>query len=383
MPGIASQLEAVNCISSSDCWAVGTYARNGAGLNQVLRWNGTTWSQVKVASPGGKASSDTSELFGVRCYSSTDCWAVGDYVHGGAQLNEALHWNGSKWSVVSMPDPGGKASGGVNELVDVWCTAASNCWAAGQDGAYSGPNETVFNQALRWNGSKWKAVATPDPGGTAANDASALGGVRCASASNCWAVGSYGAISPFLLRNEALHWNGTKWSLATTPDPGGTSTNDFNELASLSCPTATSCWAAGEYGTEGAQLTSLNQALHWNGTKWSQVTTPNPDGTGSGASNLLTSVACPSASTCWAAGDYGSVRGGVGAVLNEALHWNGTKWSLVATPDPGGTANGDSNSLNGVRCASARSCWAVGTQIPGPYDLNEALLWNGSKWSAK
>jgi hypothetical protein len=370
-------------MSASNCWAVGTYSRHGAGLNQVLRWNGSTWSQVIVSSPGGKASGDSSELFGVRCYSSTDCWAVGDYVHRAAQLNEALHWTGSKWSVVSVPDPGGSASGGVNELVDVWCTAASNCWAAGEDGGYSGPNETVFNQALRWNGVHWSAVPTPDPGGTAANDWSVLDGVRCSSASNCWAVGTYGAISPYLFQNEALRWNGTKWSLVTTPSPGGTATDDFSYLSGLSCPSATSCWAAGAYGTAGTPLTALNQALHWDGAHWSLVTTPDPDGTGTGAVNQLNSVACTSDGNCWAAGDYGSISGGVGAALNEALRWNGAHWSLVTTPDPGGTANGDSNTLNGVRCASARSCWAVGTQIPGPYDLNEALRWNGSKWTAK
>ena len=383
MPGTASQLEAVSCTSSSNCWAVGTYASNGAGLNQVLRWNGTKWSQVTVPSPGGTASSDSSELFGVQCNSSTDCWAVGDYESGGPELNEALHWNGNKWSVVTTPAPGGTTSSSVNELFDVWCTAAGNCWAAGEYGSFAGPNETLFNQALHWNGSKWSMVSTPSPGGTAANDVSGLESVRCTSASNCWAVGTYGTISPIVLLNEALHWNGTHWSLVTTPSPGGTATNDISYLAGLSCASATDCWAAGAYGAEGTQLTSLNQILHWDGGQWSQATTPNPDGTGAGASNLLTGAACTSASNCWAVGDYGSISDGVGTVLNEALRWNGKTWSLTLTPDPAGTGNGKTNMLNGVRCASASSCWAVGTQIPGQFNLNEALRWNGSKWSVK
>jgi hypothetical protein len=381
MPGIASQLEAVGCTVPSNCWAVGTYSNNGAGLNQVLHWNGTAWSQVTVPSPGGMASSDSSELFGIHCKKSTDCWAVGDYVHGGADRNEALHWNGSKWSVVSTPAPGGTASGGVNELFDVWCTGASNCWAAGEDGHFSGPNEVLFNEALRWNGSKWSKVSTPDPGGTTGNDTSVLKSVRCTSASNCWAAGTYSAASPGIFVNEALHWNGTGWSLITTPSPGGTATGDFSHLAGLSCTSASNCWAAGSYGSEGTQFTALNQILHWDGRQWSQVTTPNPDGTSAGAGNLLAGVACTSAGNCWAVGDYGSIGGGAGTVLNEALRWNGTNWSLVTTPDPAGTGNGETNMLNGVRCASANSCWAVGTQIPGQYDLNEALQWNGSNWS--
>ena len=383
MPGTASQLEAVSCASSSNCWAVGTYAHNGAGLNQALRWNGTQWSQVTVPSPGGTASGDISELFGVHCNSATDCWAVGDYESGGPELNEALHWNGRRWSVVSTPAPAGTTSSDINELLGIWCTAASNCWAAGEYGSFTGPNETLFNQALHWNGRKWSVVSTPEPGGAAANAESVLESVHCTSASNCWAAGAYGNIIPLLLLNEALHWNGTSWSLVTIPSPGGTATDDFSYLAGLACTSATNCWAAGAYGTESTQLTALNQILHWNGGHWSQVTTPNPDGTGTGASNLLTAAACTSASNCWAVGDYGSISDGVGTVLNEALRWKGANWSLTTTPDPAGTANGVSNTLNGVKCASASSCWAVGTQIPNQFNLNEALLWNGSKWSAR
>lgn len=57
--------------------------------------------------------------------------------------------------------------------------------------------------------------------------------------------------------------------------------------------------------------------------------------------------------------------------------------SLVTTPDPAGTGNGLTNELNGVRCASANGCWAVGTQIPGDFNLNQELEWNGSEWSAQ
>jgi hypothetical protein len=383
MPGTSSKLEAVSCTTSSNCWAVGTYSHNGADLNQALRWNGTRWSQVTVPSPGGTASGGSSKLFGVYCKSSTDCWAVGYYQNGGPRLDEALLWNGTKWSAVTVPAPGGTAGSDVNELFDVWCTAASNCWAAGEYGSF-GPNETLFNQALHWNGSTWSVVSTPNPGGTATNDQSTLESVRCTSAGNCWAVGLDGTISPPTWLNEALHWNGASWSLVTTPSPGGTATGDFSYLAGLSCASATSCWAAGAYGAEGTTFTSLNQVLHWDGGQWSQVTTPNPDGTGAGANNLLAGVACTSASNCWAVGDYGSISGSVGTVLNEALRWNGTNWSLATTPDPAGTGNGASNILNGVRCASASNCWAVGTQSsPGQFELNEALLWNGTKWSAK
>ena len=170
-------------------WAA-TLSSGGAELNQALHWNGTKWSQVTTPNPGGTASGDFSELFGVRCNSSSDCWAVGDYTASTAQRNQALHWNGTKWSKVTTPNPGGTASGDFSVVYDAWCTSASSCWAAGEYGNLGAGAQVILNQALHWNGTKWSQVTTPNPEGTAANDANLLDGVRCTSPSNCWAVGN-------------------------------------------------------------------------------------------------------------------------------------------------------------------------------------------------
>jgi hypothetical protein len=44
-PGSSSALNGLSCPSPGSCWAVGDSQKNGgAGLNQALRWNGTRWS---------------------------------------------------------------------------------------------------------------------------------------------------------------------------------------------------------------------------------------------------------------------------------------------------------------------------------------------------
>jgi hypothetical protein len=49
------------------------------------------------------------------------------------------------------------------------------------------------------------------------------------------------------------------------------------------------------------------------------------------------------------------------ATKNQVLHWTASgRWRRVTVPEPGGTAPGDNNNLNAVRCASATDCWAVG-----------------------
>ena len=100
---------------------------------------------------------------------------------------------------------------------------------------------------------------------------------------------------------------------------------------------------------------------------------------GQGATNELLGITCSSAGNCWAVGDFGSIQDGLGEILNQALHWNGTAWSLTLTPDPGGTADGSVSSLKAVRCTATTNCWAVG-QVDDRF--NQALHWDGTMWSA-
>ena len=376
-------LEGVFCTSAASCWAVGYFKRNGAWLNEALRWNGHRWTRVTAPNPGGTASGDTSQLFGVRCTAAVNCWAVGSYKRHGAALDEALHWNGKNWSRVTTPTPAGTLPDDFNELFDVACTSPDNCWADGEYGVISFDSEVTENQALHWNGKTWSLANIPDPGGFASNGVSALGSIRCTSPRNCWAVGSYGSIAPGgSLFNEVLHWNGHKWSLTAVPDPSENAIGDFNDLQGLACTSAANCWAAGSDGTSGSAAVTFNQALHWNGHKWSEVATPEPDGTGAGASNILVSVSCSSPGDCWTVGYLGTFLS-AGPILNEALHWNGTAWSKVSTPDLGGSADGDTSFLYGVRCTSRTNCWAVGLAQPSGESVDSQLVhWNGVKWSA-
>jgi hypothetical protein len=387
-PGDSSGLYAVYCVSAGDCWAVGTYDKGsgntGATLNQALHWNGHKWSAVTVPNPS-EGGLKVNVLNGVRCTSSSNCWAVGYYYKTGKPLSETLRWNGFHWTQVAAPSPGSMADFGFSVLFSVTCVSASSCWAAGEYGHFGGNSEVVRNLILHWNGSKWTTASVPNPAGTALGNANEISAVRCASPASCWAAGTYGRVgNPSQFRNEVLHWNGSKWGMVSVPSPGGSASDHVNYLYGVACTSVGNCWAAGTYGVLGTPNTYQNQVLHWNGHHWSLVSTPQPDGSGAGASNVLGDVTCPSAVNCWAVGDYGSIDStGAGVVLNQALHWNGHHWSLVSTPDPAGLSDGNSDQLTAVRCATVHDCWAVGNaQSVAKAQVNEALHWNGSTWSA-
>ena len=69
----------------------------------------------------------------------------------------------------------------------------------------------------------------------------------------------------------------------------------------------------------------------------------------------LHGVSCASTSNCVTVGGRSATAKGPGGTLAEK--WNGTKWSVVTSPNPAGS---DGAALNGVACASAKSCLAVG-----------------------
>jgi hypothetical protein len=158
--GNVTDLNGVACPSVNSCFAVGGHSVGpNVFLSVVEHWNGSKWS--KVASPNGLGSSFSNFLEGVSMHSATDGWAVGNYDNiNGKQQTLTEHWNGSGWKIVKAPDPGGDLQ--QNSLMDVADLSASNAWAVG---SYSNGSDTK-PLVLKWNGRAWKQHAdqTPTPG---------------------------------------------------------------------------------------------------------------------------------------------------------------------------------------------------------------------------
>jgi hypothetical protein len=328
-----SLLNAVSCPSARTCIAVGGYAPTSRAIVTLAeRWNGTKWAVQHM--PRVK---DTA-LFGVSCSSARACTAVGY----GRKGTLAERWNGRKWVVQRTPNPSGAKR---SELVAVSCPAAKACTAVGSYG-----KNTL---AEHWNGTKWAIQATPNPViGTKGAEGSELLAVSCSSATSCTAVGDSNLTDS---RSDTLaeHWNGTTWAIQAAPKPPS---GHEPELTGVSCPSATACTAVGNYGPKDATLTL---AERWNGATWVIQPTPSPSGTKnpSGDESELTGVSCPSATTCIAAGDYYN-RSGTQATLAE--RWNGATWTLQTTTNPSGAKL---SILTEVSCSSARACTAVGDYL--------------------
>ena len=147
-------------------------------------------------------------------------------------------------------------------------------------------------------------------------------------------------------------WNGLRWSLMNTPNPGSSVEPHLN---SVSCTSPTACMAVGHYYSSPAGSATHHLALveRWNGRVWSIENTPEPSGA---VSSFLNAVSCTARLACTAVGTYDL---GHGHHAPWAERWNGRRWSLSDVPAPAGSSE---SRLAAVSCSGESACTAVGSR---------------------
>ena len=281
-------LTTVSCPTTTACFAGG----NRSGSNNVLFWNGTTWSGL--GAPG-----DQNAIVAISCPSTSTCVAVDD--SGSSYL-----WASSQWST-------GTSLTSTSMLTGLSCNSPSSCTVVGLDG-----------NAWIWDASSWTAVGVID------RATGTFTAVSCWSPAHCMALSSNGdsfvraqgtwsqplatglsdpagvscTSSTFCLAvsldGTAATYNGTSWTATaalSAPLP----------LDAVSCTSSTFCLAV----SAGGDFVSFN------GSSW--ATPINTASVNSYAILALNSVSCVSSSFCAAVSQSGLV-----------WFWNGTTiWSKV------------------------------------------------------
>jgi hypothetical protein len=309
-----------------------------------------------VATPNGNKSN--SSIFAASASSPTDIWGVGD---------STMHFNGSKWTAFPAPLINGENSAFLQGVVDISPTEA---WAVGNvtDGANLG-------QIIeRWNGTKWTLFPNPT---LLPNSQADLFAMTSTSATDIWAVGNLvqdlgngGALSFNLFE----HWNGMAW----TPTLINTST--FEALTGVSEDAANDAWAVGWVAPFGdGQNGTL--AINWNGTNWVSAATPKNLGEGP---NQLNAVVALAPDNAWAVGFSTPGRAEESATLTLILHWDGTTWSVVPSPNVGPKSESQSNRLLGITANSPNDIWAFGSYFASDgsgHQMTLLLHYDGTNWT--
>src|SRR5439155_17696293 len=124
-----------------------------------------------------------------------------------------------------------------------------------------------------------------------------------------------------------------------------------NTLQGIEAIAPDDVWTVGYANNpSGPQYSIQTLALHWDGSAWSIVATPNAPTDW----NRLYGVAATSSNDVWAVGASQDIASVPGRTL--AGHWDGTAWSIVPSPSPGAVVN----EMRAVAAVSANDTWAVG-----------------------
>ena len=325
-----NNLAAVSAGSANDAWAVGSYyaPSNTNVLNAMAEhFDGTRWTEFPLPNVGLNENS----LLGVSELSSGHAWAVGYFVNATYQQQTLVeHFDGTVWSVVPSPNPGARQ----NIFYGVTAVSDSDVWAVGTQ---KDANDVFHTLTEHWNGSSWTVVPAVEAGASG----SQFYAVTAVSSTSVYATGQQsGSAFPSQIVTE--HWNGSKWSVLSTPNdatasplPLGIAGND------------TALDVVGDTESSTAPYTTLVAG----GAPGSLqiLSTPN---NGTGENDLFAATSASDGST-WAVGWYINAAGTHQTLIEQGVA--GT-WSLVSSPNVG---TGD-NGLAGVAAIPGGGLWAVG-----------------------
>jgi hypothetical protein len=332
-----NDLHSVSASSASDIWAVGQTA---------IHFDGSKWTAFSVP---GIHGDNTSRLGGVVDFAPNNVWTVGIVNIGLGNGNQVIeHFDGTKWNV----SPGPKfLPGDQPALESVAALSPSDMWAAGFILTNNG--QSLFPLFEHYNGTSWTAFETQFNGAT-------IFGVSADATNDVWAAGSVAEFSTFV-----EHYNGKTWSVIPSPNAG----LGFNILFGVVALAPNNVWAAGYY-TQQVNSTRPTKTLieHWDGTSWKIVPSPNIGPHSVYQSNELWGITAVSANDVWAFGAVFDANGS-GQQSTLVLHWNGTSWSIVPSPDPVNSSF-RSDILFGGTVIPTGDLWIVGNEFGSTLAIN-------------
>src|SRR5262245_35848966 len=341
---------------NSACIAVGFFADgpNVAGLLEFStngKWFGNTFGSLQTVT----------EPLAVSCVPQQAdipaCVAVGLHFKNPkfpAQLIATGNANGL--SPVVFRNPKGPT---WSALTEASCVTTTFCMLVGSAGTtrktLHGLRYLSHALAYRWNGSAHR-LKVPAPAHARFTE---LASVSCATATSCLAVGNYtnarGRSRPY----SAL-WTGGVWHVHAAKTVAGKTTTTFE---GVSCSGPASCIAVGEAVKPGRRAF----AERFSGAGWTMMRVPAVP------KSALFSVSCPATTFCAAVGQRGT------RPLAEVL--SGSKWTTKTVPAT--SAPFTAGALFHVSCVTATICTAVGDRHNPKVRFSFRTLaagWDGSAW---
>ena len=355
----------VSCASAGSCAAGGYYADrhlssqgfvavNSQGFVAVER-HGRWGTAIEVPGLGALNAGGDAGVDPVSCASAGSCAAGGDYTdrHLNSQGFVVSHRHGRWGQAIEVPGPGALYQGGGAGVDSVSCGAAGSCAAGGDytDRRGNGQGFVVSEKNGVWG----QAIEVPGLGALNKGEA-AVNSVSCGSAGSCAAGGDYTDSSFGEQGFVAVERDGVWGQAIEVPGLGTLNMGGFAEVTSVSCASAGSCLAGGDYSgrTSGQGFVASELDGRW-GTA---IEVPGLAALNKGGDAYLLSVSCASAGNCAAGGHYADRHHHFQGFVASEL--DGRWGTAIEVPGLAALNKGGDAEITSVSCAPASTCAAGG-----------------------
>jgi photosystem II stability/assembly factor-like uncharacterized protein len=352
VPAEITALNQISCPSAARCFAA---AETNSRLAVIATTDaGKVWS-THLLPRGPSGASDTA----IACASSTVCFVAGGVggTNGRHSGDTGVAWKtanaGHSWTVLHLPVR-------TPALLSISCPTSATCYATGNA---RGPAPNYFTSPVvivtRNGGGSWRKAS---PAFKASTEAF-LSAISCPDTKSCWTLGETtisdgGAAAVLASTNGGENW-------ITTPLARPFPTLD-EIIYNIACPTTAVCIASG--GIDGKIDVTTDRGQHW-----TLRHVPNV---------YVESLSCPSASTCWATGVPWNWENSLDLPHHRPTRYvaaegtkAGTAWTVATLPGAPQPMPGTVS----LSCQNKKACWAVTRNPVAIY----ALAHRPGQWSER
>jgi len=272
------------CVAGTDIYIGGYFSSvGGVAVNNIAKWNGSTWSALGSGVTGGFSPAPVQAL----AHDGTYLYAGGYFTNAGGIASSFLaKWDGTSWSQVGGTPNGAVWDIELNENKIYIC------------GIFTSVGGISANRIAEYSGGAWHSLGT---------GLSAMGYDMTLDGANLYATGNF-ITAGDLSATYVAKWNGLTWSALNAGFNGAGRSVKFHNGK---------LYAGGNFTTAGG--VSATRVAVWDGTSWSGLGTGLP-------AYPETIEAC--GSDIYFGGSFISA----GEVNSQYLaKWNGLTWVAMGT----------------------------------------------------